>query len=348
MNNEKDTMKISDHKIIFYETEEGKISIAVRIEQENIWLTQKHMAELFGCSTDNVSLHLKKIYATKELQQDSTTENFSVVQQEGGRSITRTMTFYNLEAIIAVGYRVNSERGIAFRTWATDKLKHYIFKGFAIDKDRFKNGSKFDARFFDELLEEIREIRASERRAYQKITDIYATSIDYSPHSESSSKFFSTIQNKLHFAITGNTAAEIIANRAKSSNPNMGLTAWRKAPTGKIFFSDTTIAKNYLNKEEISQLNKIVNMYIDYAEFQAARGKPMLMRDWEEKLNAFLKFNEQEILEGLGKISHEVAVGLVEREYEVFRMTQDKLHKSDFDKLLEESGSLKTKIKEDA
>ncbi|HQS85002.1 MAG TPA: RhuM family protein [Alphaproteobacteria bacterium] len=296
MNNEKDTIKISGNEIIFYETEDRKISIAVRIEQENIWLTQKHMAELFNCSTDNISLHLKNIYTTGELQQESTTENFSVVQQEGNRSITRNVMFYSLEAIIAVGYRVNSERGIVFRTWATDKLKNYIFKGFAIDKDRFKNGSKFDARFFDELLEEIREIRASERMAYQKITDIYAISLDYSPHSESSSKFFATIQNKLHFAITGSTAAEIIANRAKASNPNMGLTTWRKAPRGKIFFSDAAIAKNYLSKEEISHLNKIVNMYIDYAEFQAARGKPMLMKDWEEKLDAFLRFNEQEIL----------------------------------------------------
>lgn len=325
------------NEIVFYETEDGKISIAVRFENENIWLTQKHMAELFGCSTDNISLHLKNIYTIGELSQNSTTEKFSVVQQEGNRSITRNVLFYNLEAVIAVGYRVNSERGIAFRTWATDKLKNYIFKGFAIDSERFKKGSKFDARFFDELLEEIREIRASERMAYQKITDIYATSVDYMSNSSNAQKFFATVQNKLHFAITGNTAAEIIADRVNASKPNMGLNTWRKAPEGKIFLSDATIAKNYLSKNEIAQLNRIVNMYIDYAEFQAARGKVMAMKDWTEKLDVFLKYNEQEILSGLGRVSHEVAVALAEKEYDVFRKTQDKLHKSDFDKLCEAS-----------
>ncbi|MFI4937328.1 MAG: virulence RhuM family protein [Candidatus Berkiellales bacterium] len=323
------------NEIVFYETEDGKISIAVRFENENIWLTQKHMADLLGCSADNISLHLKNIYTAGELNQSSTTEEFSVVQQEGQRPITRKMLFYNLEAVISVGYKVNSERGIAFRTWATDKLKSYIFKGFAIDSDRFKKGSKFDARFFDELLEEIREIRASERMAYQKITDIYATSVDYSPKSDPASKFFANVQNKLHFAITGNTAAEIIIDRANSEKPNMGLTTWRKAPSGKIFLSDTTVAKNYLGHNEISQLNRIVSMYIDHAEFQAARGKVMTMKDWSEKLDAFLKFNEQEILSGLGKVSHEVAVALAEKEYDVFRKKQDLMHKSDFDQLIE-------------
>lgn len=335
--NDKNRNPPPPNEIVFYETDDGKISIEVRFENENIWLTQKHMADLFNCSTDNISLHLKNIYATGELSQSSTTETFSIVQQEGKRSIKRNVLFYNLEAIIAVGYRVNSERGIAFRTWATDKLKNYIFKGFAIDSERFKKGSKFDARFFDELLEEIREIRASERIAYQKITDIYATSVDYSSHSASTQKFFATVQNKLHFAITGSTAAEIIANRVGHDKPNMGLTTWRKVPEGKILPSDVKLAKNYLSKEEISQLNRIVNMYIDYAEFQAARGKIMSMKDWTEKLDAFLKFNEQDILTNYGKVSHEVAVALAEKEYEIFRKQQDQLHKSDFDKLVEAS-----------
>lgn len=325
------------NEIIFYETEDGKVSIEVRFEEENIWLTQKQMAELFECTTDNISLHLKNIYLSGELSKESTTEKFSVVQQEGARAVTRKSLFYNLEAVLSVGYRVNSERGIAFRTWATDKLKNYIFKGFAIDSERFKKGSKFDSRFFDELLEEIREIRASERMAYQKITDIYSTSIDYSPKSETSANFFANVQNKLHFAITGYTAAEIIKTRADNKKPNMGLTTWRKAPDGKIFSSDVVVAKNYLDREELSNLNRIVGMYIDYAEFQAARGKAMTMKDWSNKLNAFLKFNEQEILEGLGKVSNEVAKSLAQDEFVKFRKRQDKLFMSDFDRLIEAS-----------
>jgi hypothetical protein len=333
MSNNKNSQLSPPNEIVFYETDDGKISIAVRFENENIWLTQKHMAELFCCSTDNISLHLKNIYLEEELSQAATTEEFSVVQKEGNRSVMRNVLFYNLEAVISVGYRVNSARGTAFRTWATDKLKNYIFKGFAIDSQRFKQGSKFDVRFFDELMEEIREIRASERMAYQKITDIYATAVDYSPKSDAASKFFATVQNKLHFAITGNTAAEIIASRAQHDKPNMGLTTWRKAPNGKIFPSDITVAKNYLSKEEISLLDRIVNMYIDYAEFQAAKGKAMTMNNWAEKLDIFLKLNEQEILSNFGKVSHEIAVALAEKEYAVFRKQQDQLHKSDFDKL---------------
>ena len=338
----KNNQILPPNEIIFYETEDGKISIAVRFENENVWLTQKHMSELFGCSVDNISLHLKNIYATGELNEKATTEESSIVQQEGKRSVKRMVLFYNLEAVIAVGYRVNSERGIAFRTWATDKLKSYILKGFSIDSERFKKGSKFDARFFDELLEEIREIRASERMAYQKITDIYATSVDYSSSSHDTQKFFATVQNKLHFAITGNTAAEIIADRAHASKPNMGWTNWRRAPDGKIFLSDVKIAKNYLSKDEISQLNRIVNMYIDYAEFQAARGKVMLMKHWAEKLDIFLQYNEQEVLSSLGKVSHEIAVALAEEEYGKFRAVQNQTYKSDFDKLCEASKSLKS------
>ena len=236
---------------------------------------------------------------------------------------------------MAVGYRVNSPRGTQFRQWATNLLHQYIYKGFVIDDDRFKYGSKFSTRFFDELLEEIRDIRASERMAYQKITDIYATSIDYSKDVEMTKTFFATVQNKLHFAITGHTAAEIIKERADSTQPNMGLTTWKRAPKGKIMLSDTGVAKNYLNKEEISHLNRIVSMYIDYAELQAIRHIPMKMADWVEKLNAFLKFSEYDILNNAGKVSHEVAVALAAQEYEKFRVIQDANYISDFDRELE-------------
>lgn len=322
------------NQITIYETEDGKARIEVRFEHENVWLTQKLMAELFDCSTDNISFHLKNIFAKGELDKRSTTEESSVVQREGDREVNRKISWYSLEAIIAVGYRVNSVRGTQFRIWATDKLKGYILKGFAIDSERFKHGTRFETRYFDELLEEIREIRASERMAYQKITDIYVTAIDYSPHTAQAEKFFAAVQNKLHFAITGQTAAEIIASRADKNKPNMGLTTWRKSPVGKILPGDVRIAKNYLQKEELDKLNRIVNMYIDYAEFQASRGKPMYMRDWSGKLDAFLKFNEQDILQNSGRVSHEVAVALAEKEYENFRVEQDKRFVSDFDRMV--------------
>jgi hypothetical protein len=225
-------------------------------------------------------------------------------------------------------------RGTQFRIWATDKLKSYILKGFAIDSERFKHGSRFDRRYFEELLEEIREIRASERMVYQKITDIYATAVDYSPNTAEAEKFFSAVQNKMHYAITGHTAAEIIAGRADRNKPHMGLTTWRKAPSGKIQKSDIEITKNYLNKEELKTMNHIVDMYLDYAELQASRGRPMRMTDWREKLDAFLKFNEQEILHDKGKVSHEVAIALAGKEYEDFRIKQDKGYVSDFDKII--------------
>lgn len=332
---DKDILKFTpDSEITIYETEDGKVKIDVYFGDENLWLSQKLMAELFECSTDNISLHLKNIYNEGELDESATTEEFSVVRQEGNRQVKRDIIFYSLEAIIAVGYRVNSVRGTQFRTWATDKLKNYILKGFAIDGDRFKYGTRFDSRYFEELLEEIREIRASERMVYQKITDIYAMAVDYSPNSAETEKFFATVQNKMHYAITGKTAAEIIAKRADKNKPNMGLTTWRKAPDGKILKSDIAIAKNYLQKEEIKALNHIVDMYLDYAELQASRGRLMKMRDWVEKLNAFLKFNEFDILQDKGKISREVANVLVEEEYEAFRVKQDKTYISDFDRMV--------------
>jgi hypothetical protein len=324
--------KLPDNQITVYQTPEGKINIEVLYANENIWLSQKRMAELFECSADNISLHLKNIYKEKELYKSSTAEVFSVVQTEGKREVARNVTCYSLEAIIAVGYRVNSERGTQFRQWAITILQKYIHKGFAIDSDRFKYGSRFSARFFDDLLEEIRDIRASERMSYQKITDIYATSIDYSAKAEDTKKFFATVQNKLHFAITGQTAAEIIFNRADSARLNMGLTSWRKGPGGKIMPSDVSVAKNYLNKPELDHLNRIVTMYLDFAELQAVRNIPMYMKDWIEKLNAFLKFSEYEILINAGSVAHEVALALAQKEYQVFRKIQDKNYISDFDK----------------
>ena len=324
--------KLPDNQISVYQTPDGNINIEVLYSNENIWLPQKRMAELFGCSADNISLHLKNIYAEKELDESATAEDFSVVQIEGNREVIRTVRCYSLEAIIAVGYRVNSERGTQFRQWAISILQQYIHKGFAIDSDRFKYGPRFSTRYFDDLLEEIRDIRSSERMLYQKITDIYATSIDYSPKAEDTKQFFATVQNKLHFAITRQTAAEIIATRARSDKPNMGLTSWRKAPGGKIMPSDVAIAKNYLDKPELDHLNRIVSMYLDYAELQAVRNKPMYMKDWIEKLNAFLKFSEYEILTNAGQISHEVAMALANKEYERFKKIQDKNYISDFDK----------------
>src|SRR3972149_6943968 len=278
--------KLPDNQIAFYQTPDGSVNIEVLFAEENIWLTQKKMADLFDCSTDNVSLHLKNIYQENEIDQKSTIEEFSVVQKEGDREVSRKVTFYSLEAIIAVGYRVSSERGAQFRQWATGILKNYIHKGYALDVNRMKYGSRFSARYFDELYEEIKDIRTSERRIYQKITDIYATAIDYSPKAYESKELFATVQNKLHFAITGKTAAEIIHSRVDSKKDKMGLTTWRQAPKGKIMPSDVAIAKNYLNQKELTELNRIVNMYLDYAEMQAARGRAMTMKGWVEKIHA--------------------------------------------------------------
>jgi len=321
--------KLPDNQITVYQTPDGKINIEVLYANENIWLPQKRIAELFDVDRSVVTKHLKNIFSENELQEDSVCANFAHTAEDGKEYQTK---FYSLEAIIAVGYRVNSERGTQFRQWAISILQQYIHKGFAIDSDRFKYGPRFSTRYFDDLLEEIRDIRSSERMAYQKITDIYATSIDYSPKAEDTKQFFATVQNKLHFAITRQTAAEIIATRARSDKPNMGLTSWRKAPGGKIMPSDVAIAKNYLDKPELDHLNRIVSMYLDYAELQAVRNKPMYMKDWIEKLNAFLKFTEYEILTNAGQISHEVAMALANKEYERFKKIQDKNYISDFDK----------------
>lgn len=324
--------KISDNQLVFYQTPDGSVNIEVKYSEENVWLPQRKIADLFSTTPQNITQHLKNIYSEYELDKKSTCKNFLQVQSEGNRNIERNVTMYSLEAIIAIGYRVNSERGTQFRQWATEILKSYIHKGYVLDDYRFKYGSRFSTRYFDDLYEEIKDIRTSERMVYQKITDIYATSIDYSPIAYESRQFFATVQNKLHFAITGKTAAEIIADRVSIKKDKMGLTSWRKSPQGKIMPSDVVIAKNYLNRKELQHLNHIGNMYLDYAELQAIKQKPMTMNDWIEKLNSFLKFGEYEILTNAGKISHEVAESLALGEYEKFKKIQDKNYISDFDR----------------
>jgi hypothetical protein len=316
--------------IILYSSSAGNIKVEVTYSDDTFWLTQKRMAELFGCTADNISLHLKNIFADEELDMVSVTEEFSATAADGKSYKTK---FYNLDAIIAVGYRVNSKEATQFRIWATNVLREFITKGFVLDDERLKQGSRFGKDYFDELLERIREIRTSERRFYQKVTDIYEQcSIDYIADSEITQLFFKTVQNKLHWAITGKTAAEIVADRASARDPNMGLQTWKNAPKGKVLKSDVIVAKNYLSEKEIKELERVVTMYLDYAENQAARQIPMKMADWVEKLDAFLQFNEYQVLKDAGKISHDVAKKLAEKEYESFRVDQDQRFESDFDK----------------
>ena len=318
--------------IIFYSTPAGDIHLEVLFNDETFWLSQKRMAELFGVEVHTINYHLKEIFKSGELQEAATIRKIRIVQKEGGRDVSRDVDFFNLDAIIAVGYRVNSYQATHFRIWATNTLREFIIKGFVLDDVRLKRGKRFGKDYFDELLERIREIRASERRFYQKITDIYAQcSIDYDPKAEITLLFYKTVQNKLHWAITGSTAAEIIAGRADAKNPHMGLQTWKNSPKGKILKSDVAVAKNYLIEKEIKNLERVVSMYLDYAENQAARQIPMKMRDWVKKLDAFLKFNEYEILHDAGKISSEIAISLAEKEYEKFRVIQDKAFESDFD-----------------
>jgi hypothetical protein len=295
-------------EILFYTSAEGNSHIEVFFKAETFWLSQKKMAELFDVDVRTISEHLKNIFSSEELSEAATIRNFRIVQKEGNREVARNIDFYNLDAIISVGYRVNSVSATRFRIWATKTLREFIIKGFVLDDERLKQGKQFGKDYFDELLERIREIRASERRFYQKITDIYAQcSIDYDPGASITQTFYKTVQNKLHWPITGKTAAEIIAERAKAFSPNMGLTTWKNAPEGKILKSDVSIAKNYLSYEEIDELNRIVTMYLDYAENQAKRQIPMSMKDWKGRLDAFLQFNDYVVLKDAGKISHEIA-----------------------------------------
>ena len=327
---------IPEKEVVLYQTEDGNVNVSVYYYNENFWLTQKAMAELFDVNVPAISKHLQNIYDDGELSRDLTISKMETVQQEGNRQVKRVMDYYNLDAIIAVGYRVNSIKATKFRQWATATLKEYMIKGFVLNDDMLKNGKAFGKDYFDELLERIKEIRASERRFYQKITDIYAQcSYDYDAKSETTRTFFKTVQNKLLFAITGHTAPELIHDRADSTQKNMGMQTWKNAPDGKILKSDVTVSKNYLLKEEISGLNDIVNMYLDYAENQAKRNKLMSMNDWIVKLDSFLQFNEYDLMKNLGQVSREVANALAIKEYEKYRIIQDNNYISDFDKVTE-------------
>lgn len=319
------------NEILLYTTPNGKVKVEIYLQNETIWLTQQKIADLFGVDRSVVTKHLKNIFESDELDEISVSAKIAHTASDGKNYQTQ---FYNLDAIISVGYRVNSTQATAFRIWATERLKEYIIKGFTMDDERLKNPNNiFGKDYFEEQLARIRDIRSSERRFYQKITDIYTKcSADYNVNTQTTKDFFATVQNKLHWAITGQTAAEIIAARVDAKKENMGLTTWKNAPKGSIRKTDVGIAKNYLNEKELNGINKIVSMYIDYAENQAQKGIVMLMKDWVVKLDAFLQFNEEAILKHQGKVSHEVAVVLAEREYKQYRIIQDKLIESDFDK----------------
>ena len=310
-------------------------SMEMRYEDENIWLTQKMMAALYDVDVRTINDHIQKIYSDGELQEKATIRNFRIVQTEGARQVNRQVKHYNLQMIIAVGFKVNNDRAIQFRKWANGIVKDYTIQGWAMDTDRLKNGgSVLTKEYFDHLLEQIREIRMSERRFYQKITDIYATSLDYDKSARTTRRFFAEVQNKLHWAIHRHTAAELIMERADAEKPHMGLTSWEQYPDGKIQKYDVSIAKNYLSKEELQALERIVTMYLDYAEYQAGRHIPMTMQDWSQRLNRFLEFNEHEILHDTGRVTHEIAKAFAESEFEKYRVVQDQLFESDFDRFL--------------
>ena len=337
MSNKDLYIRSSSAEFLIFEQQKKEKGIEVRFENGDLWLTQKVMAKLYDCSSDNVGLHLKNIYNDLELDRNSTTEEFSVVQKEGNREVKRNVKYYNLDAVISVGYRVNTDRAIQFRRWATNVLKEFSRKGYIIDKKRMENGTFFDEDYYEELLAEIREIRLSERRFYQKITDIYATSIDYDRKSPTTIKFFKKVQNKMHYAVTHQTAAEIIYNRADHTKEHMNLTSWKHSPDGKILETDVVIAKNYLKKEELEELELIVSAFLDLAEARAKRNIPMTMEDWANRIDKYLLSDDRDVLKDAGKISHEIAEEKALTEFEKYRVIQDKLYKSDFDKLIESS-----------
>lgn len=325
-----------EHEIVLYQIEDTNICVNVIFEDETFWLTQKAMAELFDVNVPAISKHLSNIFKDEELIKESTVSKMEIVQKEGNRNVKREQEFYNLDAIIAVGYRVNSKKATRFRQWATKTLKEYITKGFVLNDDMLKNGRSFGKDYFDELLERIREIRASERRAYQKITDVFEQcSYDYDKNSETTKNFYAFVQNKLHFAVTGKTAAELIYERADSKKPAMGLTTWKDAPNGKVLKRDIGIAKNYLNEKELSRLNRLVTMFIDYAELMAEDEILMSMQDWVNQTNQFLINNRRKVLSGKGYISHDTAIEKASKEYEVFRVKQDQEYVSEFDREVE-------------
>ncbi|MCK5511062.1 virulence RhuM family protein [Candidatus Parcubacteria bacterium] len=323
------TIRNSAAEFLIFTSQAGEDGIEVRVQDENVWLTQKLIARLFDVSIPNINEHLKNIFSSEELDENSVIRNFRITAKDGKNYNTK---HYNLEVIISLGYKINSERAADFRRWATKVLKDYAIKGYVLDDERLKNGAYLSKQYFKDLIFEIRDIRESERNFYQQITDIYAMAMDYDMNSEITKTFFATVQNKLHYATHGNTAAELITKRADYKKDYMGLMTWKKAPRGKILKSDVSIAKNYLDKKEIRSLNRIVTMYLDYAEHQAEKGIPMTMKDWSKKLNVFLKFNEEEILKDAGKVTTEIAKAFAESEFEKYKPIQDQLYESDFDK----------------
>ena len=333
MSNKK-LIRNSTAEFLIFTSQEGKNSIEARYEDETIWLTQKLIAELFEVDISTVNEHLKNIYKNRELDENSTIGKFPIVQKEGKRKVNRIIAFYNLDAIISVGYRVNSLRATQFRQWATRVLREFAIKGFVLDKKRLENGTFLNEKYFEELLSEIREIRISERRFYQKVTDIYATSLDYNRDAKTTRGFFAKVQNKLHYGIHGYTAAELIYKRANNKKEKMGLTSWRNSPDGKILKTDVSVAKNYLSKGELESLGRIVNAYLDLAEERAKRKIPMTMEDWAKRLDLFLEYDDRAVLKNAGKITAEIAKDKAETEFEKYRITQDRLFQSDFDKMM--------------
>lgn len=337
------SIRSSAAEFLIFETQAKEDSIEVRYEDNTLWLTQKMMCRLFDVEKSTLSEHLENIYSSQELTKEATVRNFRTVQTEGNRQVTREILHYNLEAIISVGYRVNSIKATQFRRWATGILQQYAIKGYVLDKKRMENGSFLGEDYFEELLEEIREIRLSERRFYQKITDIYSTAMDYDKDSPITKEFFSKVQNKLHFAVSHQTAAEIVYDQADHTKQNMGLTTWKNAPNGKIIKSDVSVAKNYLSKEEIDDLEHIVSAFLDIAENRAKRKIPMTMEDWASRIDKFLLADDRDILENAGKISAEIAKEKAESEFEMYRVIQDRTFKSDFDLFSEEIEKLEKK-----
>ena len=330
-------IRSSSAEFLIFEMQKKEQGIEVRFEEGDLWLTQKALGALYNTTRNNITMHIQDIYNSNELDEISTSKDFLLVQKEGNREVKRNVKYYNLDAVIAIGYRVNSDRAIQFRRWATNVLKQFAKKGYIIDKKRMENGTFFDEDYFEELLAEIREIRLSERRFYQKITDIYATAIDYDSKSPITLNFFKKVQNKMHYAVSHQTAAEIIYNRADSEKEHMGLTSWKHSPNGKILETDVIIAKNYLSKEELEDLERIVNAFLDLAEGRAKRNIPMTMEDWANRIDKYLLADDRDILKDAGKISHEIAEEKALTEFEKYRVKQDKFYQSDFDKLLLET-----------
>lgn len=336
----KDLMiRSSSAEFLIFERQTHDKGIQVRFEDGDLWLNQKSIGELFDTTRNNITMHINEIYNTYELEENSTSKKFLLVQKEGNREVQRNVQYYNLDMVISIGYRVNSDKAIQFRRWATYILKEFSKKGYIIDKKRMANGAFFDEDYYDSLLAEIREIRLSERRFYQKVTDIYATSVDYDSKSPTTIKFFKKVQNKMHYAVTHHTAAEIIYERADHTKENMNLTSWKNSPNGKILETDVVIAKNYLSKDELESLELIVSAFLDLAENRAKRHIPMTMEDWSKRIDKFLLSDDLDVLKDAGKISHEIACDKALSEFEKYRIIQDKIFKSDFDKFILDGAS---------